>query len=121
MRRSSLAVTFGFCLLLTTTSRLVHGRGDGAPAHTCGDMMPQHGKDSQDSPAPYQLLPSKGQGRIRLILGSPQGDGYEGFLILAKDVDTGEIIGEFNNLPEGSARHVECTPNKKVFFLFFDK
>ncbi|XP_058789876.1 putative ferric-chelate reductase 1 homolog isoform X2 [Phymastichus coffea] len=109
--RLSLAVWLGFCLLLVTPR--AQGRSDGAPTSTCADLMPQHGKEPQNSPSPYQLLPSKGQGRIRLILGSPQGDGYEGFLILAKDVNTGEVIGEFNNLPEGSARHVECTPNKK--------
>ncbi|XP_011498802.1 PREDICTED: putative ferric-chelate reductase 1 homolog [Ceratosolen solmsi marchali] len=108
--RPSLNLAIGCCLLLTSA---VWSSPTGAPLSTCNTLMPMHNKAPQTSNPPYQLLPSKGQGRIRLILGSPEGDGYEGFIILARDVETGELVGEFNNLPETSARHLECTPGLK--------
>lgn len=121
--RPSLFLTALSCLLLC--SDRVTGSPGGAPLSTCNTLMPIHAdKHPQSSSPPYQLLPSKGQGRIRLIMGSPEGEGFEGFLILARDVDTGELVGEFNNLPETSARHLECSAGLKVsylfvFFLFF--
>ncbi|XP_025160068.1 putative ferric-chelate reductase 1 homolog isoform X3 [Harpegnathos saltator] len=87
----------------------VLGLPDGAPSRTCLDLTPRHsGIDPQSSSPPYQVLPAAGQGRIRLILGSPQGLAYEGFMIFARDIDTGDFVGEFTNLPD-SARIVECT------------
>jgi hypothetical protein len=110
--RPSLGLVAGCCLFLVSA---VWSSPTGAPLSTCATLMPMHGdKVPQTSNPPYQLLPSKGQGRIRLIVGSPEGDGYEGFIILARDVETGELVGEFNNLPEASARHLECTPGLKV-------
>lgn len=76
--------------------------------------MPHHpGSKNQTYPPPYQVLPAAGQGRVRLILGSPQGLAYEGFMILARDAETGEFVGEFANLPD-SARTIECTQGVKV-------
>jgi len=93
----------------------VLGLPTGAPQQTCFDLMPRHsGKFPQSSYPPYQVLPAAGQGRVRLILGSPEGLPYEGFMILARDIDTGEFVGEFVNLPD-SAKIVECMPDVKVF------
>jgi hypothetical protein len=76
--------------------------------------MPRHPDTSlQSSNPPYQVLPAAGQGRVRLILGSPQGLPYQGFLILARDIETGDYVGEFTNLPD-SAKIVECTEGIKV-------
>ena len=117
MRPSVLLSSFIWLLLLVTNAS---GRGDGAPLSTCETMFPKHGVEPQSSKPPYQLLPSKGQGRIRLLIGSPEGFGYGGFIIMARDNRTGEIIGEFNNLPDSMARYLECEPGQKVsFFLNF--
>lgn len=95
----------------------VLGLPTGAPSQTCYDLMPRHpGTTLQSSYPPYQLLPAAGQGRVRLILGSPEGLAYEGFMILARDIDTGEYVGEFINLPD-SAKIVECTQGVKVLPL----
>ncbi|XP_008208684.1 putative ferric-chelate reductase 1 homolog isoform X1 [Nasonia vitripennis] len=109
--RPTLFLTALSCLSLC--SHRATASPGGAPLSTCNTLMPLHAdKHPQSSSPPYQLLPSKGQGRIRLIMGSPKGEGFEGFLILARDVDTGELVGEFNNLPETS-RHLECSAGLK--------
>ena len=91
------------------------GLPNGAPPGSCEDLMPRHpGSSYQETyPPPYQVLPAAGQGRVRLILGSPHGLAYEGFMILARDSQTGEFVGEFANLPD-LAKIVECTPGVKV-------
>ncbi|XP_015186206.1 PREDICTED: putative ferric-chelate reductase 1 homolog isoform X2 [Polistes dominula] len=96
-------------LVTLTVIEKIDGFSSGAPPKTCIDLIPGHsGGKIQTSYPPYQVLPAAGQGRVRLILGSPQGLAYEGFFILARDVESGELIGEFNNLPD-NAKFVECT------------
>ncbi|XP_012535787.1 putative ferric-chelate reductase 1 homolog [Monomorium pharaonis] len=87
----------------------VLGLPSGAPPQTCYDLTPRHpgSPGMQSSYPPYQVLPAAGQNRVRLILGSPEGLAYEGFMILARDIDNGEYVGEFVNLPD-SAKIVEC-------------
>ena len=106
-----LALALGCCLFLLSPRSLALPTG--APPATCDTLMPQHGKVGQSSSPPYQLLPSKGQGRIRLLVGSPEGNGFDGFIVVARDVDTGEFVGEFNNLPD-TAHHIDCANGKKV-------
>lgn len=86
----------------------------GAPPDSCNDLTPRHPGTSKQGahPAPYQVLPAAGQGRVRLILGSPEGLAYEGFMIVARDSDTGEFVGEFANLPD-LARTIECAQGVK--------
>ncbi|KAL6258118.1 hypothetical protein P5V15_010036, partial [Pogonomyrmex californicus] len=106
-------------LLFLVIGLLVRALGlpSGAPPETCLDLKPRHpGSSLQSSYPPYEVLPAGGQGRVRLILGSPEGLAYEGFMILARDIDTGEYVGEFANLPD-SARIVECTQGVKVFSI----
>lgn len=104
-----------FVLFLSVLSLRTLGLPTGAPPDSCKDLMPRHpGSTKQETyPPPYQVLPAAGQGRVRLILGSPHGLAYEGFMILAHDSETGEFVGEFANLPD-SARIVECTQGIKV-------
>ncbi|KAG7202882.1 hypothetical protein KM043_010030 [Ampulex compressa] len=103
--------TLPILALLFSTEIL--GYPDGAPPKTCSDLTPRHpGGTLQTSYPPYEVLLVAGQGRVRLILGSPQGLAYEGFMILARDADTGDYVGEFANLPE-SAKIVECIEGVK--------
>ena len=95
----------------------MNGLSTGAPSSVCQTLMPLHsGGILQTSSPPYQVLPSRGQGRVRLILGSPEGNAYQGFMILARDIETGDFVGEFTSLPE-YARHVECTAGLKVLLV----
>ncbi|XP_015598085.1 putative ferric-chelate reductase 1 homolog isoform X2 [Cephus cinctus] len=108
-------------ILLVLCLGSVLGLPDGAPNGICSTLMPRHpGTVAQTSTPPYQVLPAAGQGRVRLILGSPQGLAYEGFMILARDLETGEYVGEFANLPE-SARHMECLDGVKNGVTHIDK
>lgn len=102
-------------IFLSVLSTRTMGLPNGAPVDSCEDLLPRHpGVTKQETqPPPYQVLPAAGQGRVRLILGSPHGLAYEGFMIVARDSETGEFVGEFANLPD-SAKIVECTPGVKV-------
>ncbi|XP_053985037.1 putative ferric-chelate reductase 1 homolog isoform X1 [Hylaeus volcanicus] len=101
-------------LILSLLATSVLCLPNGAPTSACEDLVPRHpGSANQETyPPPYQVLPAAGQGRVRLILGSPQGLAYEGFMILARDSVTSEFVGEFANLPD-TARTIECTPGVK--------
>ncbi|XP_043793259.1 putative ferric-chelate reductase 1 homolog isoform X1 [Apis laboriosa] len=101
-------------IFLSVLSMRTMGLPNGAPVDSCEDLLPRHpGVTKQETqPPPYQVLPAAGQGRVRLILGSPHGLAYEGFMIVARDSETGEFVGEFANLPD-SAKIVECTPGVK--------
>ncbi|XP_066596553.1 putative ferric-chelate reductase 1 homolog isoform X3 [Prorops nasuta] len=112
MRRIWLMVVV-VVLLQSLLSKEVLSFPDGAPPKACLSLEPVHpGGQLQTSYPPYQVLPAAGQGRVRLILGSPQGLAYEGFIITARDVETGEYVGEFTNLPS-SAKALECIPGIK--------
>ncbi|XP_076289953.1 putative ferric-chelate reductase 1 homolog [Lasioglossum baleicum] len=104
----------GTLLILLSISATILALPNGAPQSACKDLLPRHpGSSTQDAyPAPYQVLPAAGEGRVRLILGSPQGLAYEGFMILARDSATGELVGEFANLPD-LARTIECIDGVK--------
>lgn len=120
LKRARFVTEMPWMLLFLAIGSLarVSGLSDGAPRETCSDLTPHHQSTSpQLSYPPYQVLPAAGQGRVRLILGSPKGLAYKGFLILARDIDTGEFVGEFTNLPD-SAKIVECSQNEKVFHEF---
>ncbi|XP_014234702.1 putative ferric-chelate reductase 1 homolog [Trichogramma pretiosum] len=106
---TSARLAIGCLSWLSLLSVGVLGFGSGAPPTACDLMIPRHKNHlPQESPPPYQLLAARGQGRVRLIIGSPDGSGYRGFFVTARDIDTGEYVGEFNNLPESQAKHVEC-------------
>lgn len=97
---------------------LILGRSDsfpnGAPEKACNTLLPVHpGGSLQNSPTPYRILPAAGQGRVGLILGSDQGLPYEGFIMVARDVQTGDYVGEFVDLPTGT-KALECVEGIKV-------
>ncbi|XP_043278671.1 putative ferric-chelate reductase 1 homolog isoform X2 [Venturia canescens] len=107
------------CALLLIN--LANGYPSGAPGSACSSLVPRHpGGSVQASYPPYQVLAAAGQGRIRLTLGSPQGLPYEGFILVARDTQTGEYVGEFANLPEG-AQYLECTPGLRNAVTHTDK
>ncbi|XP_015126559.1 putative ferric-chelate reductase 1 homolog [Diachasma alloeum] len=100
-------------LLTLTLSSVTLALRNGAPPDACGHLTPRHpDTTATQSYPPYQILPAAGQGRIRVILGSPQGLAYQGFIINARSADTGEYVGEFTNLPD-NVKAIECTPGLK--------
>lgn len=108
-----LHTSIGFILLLAYLIKHISCYSSGAPPQTCNDLTPRHiGEKSQSSFPPYEILPAMGQGKVHLVLGSRQGLAYMGFLIVARDLTTGELVGEFANIPE-TARFVECIPGVK--------
>lgn len=108
-------------LLTICLSPVIFALRSGAPAHVCGSMTPRHsGIEPNKSYPPYQILAAAGEGRIRVTLGSPQGSAFQGFIINARSVDTGEYVGEFTNLPS-NVKAIECTPGLKVSFFWLVK
>lgn len=103
-----LILIFGLLLGVSRGSR------DGAPSSACNTLTPRHpGGSLQDSPPPYEIRTVAGQGRVKLTLGSPEGQAYGGFIMVARDAQTGDYVGEFVGIPE-EAKAVECTPGTKV-------
>ncbi|XP_074113613.1 putative ferric-chelate reductase 1 homolog [Cotesia typhae] len=97
-------------LILVCTATKILGLPNGAPGKSCYDIAPVHpGINAQESYPPYEIRAVAGQGRIRLTLGSPQGLAFQGFIINARDVETGEFVGEFVDLPK-DIQAIECTP-----------
>lgn len=89
-------------------------------------MVPGHSSQVQKSQPPYEIWPSSAGKRVRLILGSSEGLPYQGFFIVARDIDNGRYVGEFSNLPR-LTKHVQCSEGANVslffnyFYRFFEK
>lgn len=104
-------------LILVCTATKILGLPNGAPGKSCYDLAPVHpGINTQGSYPPYEIRAVAGQGRIRLTLGSPQGLAFQGFIINARDVETGEFVGEFVDLPK-DIQAIECTPGMNVSYF----
>lgn len=82
----------------------------GAPSSACDNYLPQHRntKPAASYP-PYEIYLVPGLGRIRITLGSRQGLAFKGFIINAREIETGNVIGEFTNLPE-NVQAIQCSP-----------
>lgn len=90
------------------------GLPDGAPLKACFDLIPHHSTTSSlASYPPYEIRAIAGQHRIHMTLGSPQGFAFQGFIINARDVETGELVGEFIDLPS-TVQALQCTPGINV-------
>ncbi|KAL5016055.1 hypothetical protein ScPMuIL_005644 [Solemya velum] len=98
---------WGFvALLIVALNRDVCGYGTGAPAMTCGDMMPQHGGNRPLTTAvPYTLSLSKQTYRpgetIIVSLQGVQQTTFRGYLIQARPVGRAALVGAFS-IPQGS-------------------
>lgn len=97
----------------------------GAPNGACVSMLPQHGVDPQESPAPYKLLLSANSLRagdeVELELkGNGQGDLIKGFLVQARVGN--EAIGQFKVSPNNKlAQTLSCGNGNQVICLIFFK
>ncbi|XP_008544958.1 putative ferric-chelate reductase 1 homolog [Microplitis demolitor] len=97
-------------LILLCMATKILGLPDGAPLKACFDLIPHHSTTSSlASYPPYEIRAIAGQHRIHMTLGSPQGFAFQGFIINARDVETGELVGEFIDLPS-TVQALQCTP-----------
>ncbi|XP_057330405.1 putative ferric-chelate reductase 1 homolog [Microplitis mediator] len=97
-------------LILVCMATKILGLPDGAPLKACFDLIPHHSTTSSlASYPPYEIRAIAGQHRIHMTLGSPQGFAFQGFIINARDVETGELVGEFIDLPS-TVQALQCTP-----------
>lgn len=79
---------------------------NGAPSGSCGDLVPGHPSSPQDGRPPFSVTPSSQrtqEGRVRVMLTSPQDLGFTGFMLVAKALgadDGAHSIGHFSSLPD---------------------
>lgn len=86
----------------------------GAPSMACKTLLPLHENTSPSKSNPkFEIRTVPGHGRIRITLGSNEGFPFMGFIINARDVESGEIIGEFVDIPN-TVQGVQCTPGINV-------
>ncbi|KAK0181743.1 hypothetical protein PV327_003999 [Microctonus hyperodae] len=82
----------------------------GAPSMACKTLLPLHENTSPSKSNPkFEIRTVPGHGRIRITLGSNEGFPFMGFIINARDVESGEIVGEFVDIPN-TVQGVQCTP-----------
>ena len=104
----------------STRMNLVMGLPNGAPSGACADLLPVHpGGSTQASYPPFQVQVAPGHQRVLLTLGSADGLPFEGFIIVPRDVETGEFVGEFAILPN-LTKSLECTTGIKVRTFYID-
>lgn len=87
---------------------------NGAPTSVCETMVPSHGggtiQPQSDAP-PFLISPAAArvaQDRpLSVVLGSRQSVQYGGFLVEARDVRSGQIVGRFTQVPP-VAKTISC-------------
>lgn len=104
------------------------GFPDGAKVGNCGDLVPGHPSSPQDGRAPFAVSPARArteEGRVRVMLTSPQGVGFTGFVLVARplnaeDGDGTNALGHFSSMPDeamplacGRAARSGATHNNK--------
>lgn len=96
----------------------------GAPEQACGDMIPQHHVDPQESEAPYKLLLSSNQLRsdksesVNIkIQGNEAAHTIKGFMLQARVGD--EPVGKFTVKSLKHAQLLNCSNGKGVSHFFF--
>ena len=94
-------------LVIATTTHEALGHAKGAGTSVCQTMIPGHGQDPQPSGSnPWQLStdkailePAGGKEYVTLVLKKKawirEEQKFQGFMIQARDIDTGELVGEF--------------------------
>lgn len=102
-----------FLILILISFKMIFGFKSGAPSGSCYNLMPHHdGTSAGLSASPYEIHLSPGQNRIIVLIGSRQGLAYKGFIMNAKDIETGQIVGEFTIIPNNT-KAIECISNIK--------
>ncbi|XP_076034442.1 putative ferric-chelate reductase 1 homolog [Oratosquilla oratoria] len=73
----------------------------GAPDTACDSMVPGHGSPPQSSDTPFFITADKTEvssgDKVQVIMSSPNGDPFKGFLIQARDTNTDKILGTFSS------------------------
>ena len=99
-----------YCLVVAALLSLLHsttGFSGGAPDSTCSTLTPKHHTDPQSSVAPFEVVPGKLSvapgAKITLMLKSPVGVQFKGFLIQARNGEGSDsALGHFTVLPNGT-------------------
>ncbi|XP_044006147.1 putative ferric-chelate reductase 1 homolog isoform X2 [Aphidius gifuensis] len=100
-------------IFVISSCKITFGFKTGAPSGSCDNLTPHHeGTTAELSASPYQILLSPGQTRIIVLLGSRQGFAYKGFIMNARDIATGQLVGEFTVVPK-LAKSIECITDIK--------
>ncbi|KAK3913715.1 Putative defense protein Hdd11-like [Frankliniella fusca] len=89
----------------------VHGYGSGAPPDACGDMIPQHHTDPQNSPSPYQIRSAKTKTPGQVIVTITGPEPFKGFMAQCRVGNT--PVGKFIN-PPSNVKLVDCGGGKGV-------
>ena len=90
---------------------LVHGYGSGAPKEACGNMIPQHHTDPQNSRSPYTVraATTKTPGIALVTISGPEA--FQGFLVQCRVGD--QPAGKFIN-PPSNVKLFDCGSGKAV-------
>lgn len=92
------------------------GYPNGAPTGSCGELVPGHPSSAQDGRSPFAVAPSRArteEGRVRVMLESPQGVGFTGFMLVARPAAGGLLedgsasLGHFSGIPD-KAKALAC-------------
>lgn len=98
------------------------GYPNGAPTGSCGELVPGHPSSAQDGRSPFAVAPSRArteEGRVRVMLESPQGVGFTGFMLVARPASGGLLedgsasLGHFSGIPD-KAKALACGKAARV-------
>ncbi|XP_026288002.1 putative defense protein Hdd11 [Frankliniella occidentalis] len=104
--------------VLVSAACLVHGYGSGAPPDACGDMIPQHHTDPQNSASPYQIRSAKTKTPGQVIVTIKGPETFKGFMVQCR---VGNVpVGKFIN-PPSNVKLVDCGDGKGTAATHNDK
>ncbi|KAJ1524463.1 hypothetical protein ONE63_010960 [Megalurothrips usitatus] len=104
--------------VLVSAACLVHGYGSGAPPDACGDLVPQHHTDPQNSASPYKVraATTKTPGTAVVSIKGPEP--FKGFFVQCRVGNT--PVGKFIN-PPSNVKLVDCGGGKATGATHNDK
>ncbi|KFM66711.1 putative ferric-chelate reductase 1-like protein, partial [Stegodyphus mimosarum] len=104
MKIELFALTLLFCILSC------RGRPDGAPKSSCSTLLPVHrGNTPQRSSSPYTITAERSGNKIRVIISSPSGEPFQGFILQARSAKDRQktIDGKFTQQNDIS-KAIDC-------------
>lgn len=111
-------------ILCSCYALLVHGYSGGAPILVCKTLVPQHLSESETDDSPYQILLNtlhitkdkmRDPPMVEIMINSPQGEKFKGFILQARCVANDSVIGRFEPEP-GVYQMIDCAKDIEVCF-----